>query len=211
MTDIIENKDTTVDETSKPDAGLNVEQPTSPAKATEPSKDTENVQKAVQDQVKLRKEAEEKAMKANLAADEAKKQLQEREAELIETKKQGIIKDIKARLDKSVLPQAYKDRIVKDPVKWFLAHTDSKAETWEQAEKLVAGELDGLVGSLEKELIVATPQNKPFVDTDNPQYTTPDGKISVEKLRKMSPYDIAKLPEDVKQQLRKAGDTVSSN
>lgn len=206
------NKNQTQDETSKAniDPALNVnpsddgKSTSTDPKPTEPSKapDNDGVQAKIQEHVELRKKAE---TEAEAARAEAKK-LQEKN-EALRREKAEIL--VKTRIEKSNLPQTLKDRAFKNPLKFVVGNsTKAVNETnFDEVEKLVTEELDGLVGGLEKDFgaaVTSFPVNT-FVDSDNVPSGTPGKTLSQGTLSKMTPYEIANLPEEVKQELRKAG------
>ena len=213
---VLENTDKiqSQDETSKPQADVNVDpqgEPTTPAAAIEPSKEDseKKIQAAVQNHVELRKKAEEEARIASEEKAKALAELQALQAEVTTERESRLKETIISKVERSNLPEGLKQRAIKDPVKWVLANVDNAPQKENIAEvaKFVSENLGGLVNQLEKELGV---ENSPrrFVDSDNSSLNTPSQTISVESVKKMSPYEIDRLMDkdpNLKKSLLNAG------
>lgn len=220
------------DETSKADEPLNVNPDTSgnptstDSKPTEPSKDTqpkdENIQKAIQEHAELRKKAEEARAKAEEEATKAKEEAEKarQEAKLakeeadkarVEIRKDKAEMQIKDRIKNSNLPNAMKERALKDPVRWLIANAEQVSEkpTWDEVDSLIGSELDGLVETYEREFGVRTSPKHTFIDVDNaPTIVTPSKTLSRLDISKMTPYEIASLPPETLAELKRAGSKV---
>jgi len=204
------------DETSKADEPLNVEpekkpgEPTSESKPTEPSKEepvkTEDPQKAIQKHADLRKKAEEDAEVARKEAEIAKKAAEESETKLANLRKEKAEIQIKNRIQNSNLPESMKEKALKDPVKWLVAqNTDKVPEkpTWDDIDTLINTELDGTVTGYETDFGRKPSPKSTFIDLDNAPASAPGKEISRSKLAGMSPYEIAKLPTEVVEEMKK--------
>lgn len=223
MSDNTNNTQQNTNETSKVTIDLNVI-PGQPGNSTsQPSKPTEpsggdgsdaNTQAAVQKHVELRKQAEE------TAANE-KKRANELQMENIRLKKEQYSSAILNRIKSSKLPESYRKRIEADPVKWLSAHANGMPEnaTWDDFGKVVTEQLDGIVSGLEVDLGFEKPNDSndqsnkksSFTDsnrTPNGGQSSNDGKITLDQVKKMSPYELANLPDEVKQQLMHSGDVM---
>lgn len=214
-----ENKNNEPDKTSKPNDALNVTptngESTSDNKATEVSSGDANTQAAVQKQVELRQKAEADAEEARKKAEEAEEARQKAEAEAKSIKEERIREKLANRIQSSNLPQTVKDRFSKDPVRYFIANqAESKEWTWGEVADAVGNveTLDAWMKDIEGTYGVASnPNNNPsakdtFVDSDKPNTSTPsDGELTPDRIKNMSPYELAKLPEDVRNKLKEAG------
>lgn len=204
------------DKTSNPNEALNVtptgEQPTSTNKETEIS--TANTQEAVQKHVELRQKAEREAEEARKVKEEAEKARQESENRYKEERSKRLSSTLASRIENSRLPQKVKEKFKSDPIKHFIANQNEDKEwSWEDIAATVdnvdnlnqfIGDMEGTYGVESSTTTTTTKPSENFVDKDTP--TTPsDGQLTVEKIKKMSPYEIAKLPKDVLDKVKSAG------
>lgn len=208
------------DTTSKPNEVLNVtpvdstEKPTSTDKVSDMSSSGDNSQAAVQKQVELRQKAEQEAEKLRLEKQEAETARQKAE-ELLRTERESRIKStLENRIQNSNLPQTVKDRFVKDPIKFFIANqTEDKSWTWDDVANQVNNvdslnmwmkDIEGTYGTQN----FNQPQTKKdiFVDSDKPVDRSPsDGQLTLERIKAMSPYEISRLPKDVRDKIKESG------
>ncbi len=225
MTD--DNKDKLPGETSKDDAPVNVNPapgdkpeegnpttdtptPPEPPKDRDESKDKVNVQQAIQKHAELREKAEAEAKEAKEKLEVSEKEKTDLLAKIEANKRENLESAIKNRIASSNLPDGLKARIAKDPVKWVTTNADSapQDQNVDSTTKFVSENLDNLVKTWETELGVTTSPRTTFVDSDNASIQTPGKTISVDDLKKMSPYEIARLPKEVKEKLLNAGSKV---
>ena len=202
-------------EPSKPNDEVNVEpgkdpvQPTTTPAAAEPSKDDptkEDHQKAIQKHAELRKKAEDDALKAREEAETAKKAAEESETKLANLRKEKAEIQIKNRIQNSNLPESMKEKALKDPVKWLVAQNTDKvpeSPTWDDIDKLINTELDGTVTGYETDFGRKPSPKATFIDLDNAPANAPGKEISRSKLAGMTPYEIAKLPPEVLEEMKK--------
>lgn len=209
------------DKTSKPNDPLNVIPSESDGKSTSGDQatdmsggDSDNTQAAVQKQVELRRLAEEKAEKLAEEKRELEEARQKDQLELRTEREARIKSALTSKIQNSSLTQTVKDRFLKDPVKYFIANqSESKEWTWGDVASAVDNveTLNGWLKDIEGTYGVQTNQTSPslkdtFVDRDRPNDNTPsDGELTIDRIKKMTPYEINKLPLDVKNQLKEAG------
>lgn len=198
---------------TKDNSTTNAPNPPEPPKDNGEPKDDANVQQAIQKHAELRKEAEAKAAEAQEKLQKAEEEKQNLLNQIEENKRKGLESSVKSRIEKSNLPDGLKARIAKDPVKWVLSNADNAPQDQQNVDdtsKFVSENLDNLVTVWERELGVTTSPRSTFVDSDNASIQTPGKTISVDDLKKMSPYEIQRLPKEVKEKLLNAGSKVEN-
>lgn len=181
--------------------------------------DDANVQAQIQKHAELRKKAEEEAEQLRKENEELRKAKEaadaEREREANRQKRDKVAALIKDAVEKSSLPKGYvQNRVGKDPVNWFLAHQSDLPEkmTWDEVMSLASDKISDLVSGLEKDLHVSPstdPQTPQFTDPDNApaqQQTPSSGALTMDDIKKMTPYEIANLPDEIKSQIAHAGE-----
>lgn len=210
-------------ETSKDDDPVNVNPddagnsttvdptPPEPPKGDDKSKDEVNTQAAIQKHAELRQQEREARLEAEKKLQEAEEEKKNLLGQIEANKKSNLDNSVKSRIEKSNLPAGLQARILKDPVKWVLSNVDGAPQdltNLDEVSKVVSESLNVVVKEWETELGVTNSPIATFVDSDNSSIQTPGKTISVDDLKKMSPYEIQALPKEVREKLLSAGSKV---
>lgn len=198
-------------DTADGDSTTVVPNPPEPPKDNGASKDDANVQQAIQKHAELRRKAETDAAEAVEKLKVAEEEKQALLKQIEESRRKSLESSVRNRIDKSNLPDGLKARIAKDPVKWVLSNADNAPQDQQNVDdtsKFVSENLESVVKVWETELGVANSPIATFVDSDNASIQTPSKTISVDDLKRMSPYEIQSLPKETKEKLLNAGSKV---
>lgn len=176
----------------------------------------ENIQSTIQKHAELRNEAEEKARKLAEEKEALEKQAAEMATKLRKEQEDRVALTLAGVIKSARISEKAKETYLQDPVKWFLAYSDNASNvSWDSLVESVKDQkiLSGFVAKVEDVVGVTQPQqpkqstiSDEFTDKDNSGDTGNEG-FDIARIKSMTPYELAKLPSDIKNTLMRAGST----